>query len=64
MVERRARLFTDLVTLEVRRTTNGVGETAADETAKRATKTERDDLVRKLEGVYRELAATDERRAV
>lgn len=58
LVSRRERLFADLVSLEARRTA------AADEAAKGAAKTERDDLVRKLEGVYRELAAADERRAV
>lgn len=58
LVSRRERLFADLVSLEARRTT------AADDPAKRAAKTERDDLVRKLEGVYRELAAADERHAV
>ena len=33
----------DLVTLEARRATNGAGDTTADETARRATKTERDE---------------------
>ncbi|HEY4188716.1 MAG TPA: Ig-like domain-containing protein [Polyangia bacterium] len=56
LVQRRDRLFTDLVTVEGRR--------ASDVVAVPATKVERDDLVRKLEGVYRELAAIDERRAV
>ena len=64
LVVRRERLFADLVTLEARRTANGTGEPGGEETARRAIKTERDELVRKLEGVYRELAATDERRAV
>lgn len=55
LVERRERLFADLVAVESRRTNDG---------ALPATKIERDDLVRKLEGVYRDLAAVDERRAV
>ncbi|HEX4510062.1 MAG TPA: hypothetical protein VH328_08290, partial [Burkholderiaceae bacterium] len=51
LVARRESLFADLVSLEARRVANSA-------------RTERDDLVRKLEGVYRELAAADERRAV
>jgi hypothetical protein len=64
LVERRERLFGDLVALEARRATNGSGDATADEATRRAAKTERDELVRKLEGVYRELAAADERRAM
>lgn len=59
LVARREHLFADLVALEDRR-----GSSPPDEAARRASKTARDELVRKLEGVYRELAAADERRAV
>jgi hypothetical protein len=51
LIQRRERLFADLVAVEGKRTSAG------------AIKAERDDLVRKLEGVYRELATLDERRA-
>ena len=58
LVDRREHLFADLVALEDRRDASG------DDVAKRANRSERDELVRKLEGVYRELAAADERHAV
>jgi len=60
LVQRREKLFAELVTVEGRRS----GDGAAGVPSSAATKLERDDLVRKLEGVYRELAAVDERRAV
>ena len=52
LVQRRERLFTELVSLEERG-----GRTAGN-------RDERDELTRKLEGTYRELAALDERQAV
>lgn len=56
LIQRRERLFADLVGVEGKRASAGAGMVGA-------IKAERDDLVRKLEGVYRELAALDERRA-
>lgn len=56
LIQRRERLFADLVAAEGKRASAGAGVASA-------IKAERDDLVRKLEGVYRELAALDERRA-
>ena len=62
LMARRERLFADLVVLEDRR--GGPANGAGDDAARRANKSERDELVRKLEGIYRELAAADERPAV
>jgi hypothetical protein len=56
LIQRRERLFAELVAVEGKRASAGAGVAGA-------VKAERDDLVRKLEGVYRELAALDERRA-
>lgn len=59
LIQRRERLFTDLLAREGRRVTDNDLSPAARASAK----TERDELMRKLEGVYRELATLDERRA-
>jgi hypothetical protein len=59
LIQRRERLFTDLLSREGRRVTDNELSPAA----RAAAKAERDELMRKLEGVYRELATLDERRA-
>jgi hypothetical protein len=56
LVERREKLFAELVAVESRRAQ------AAEAAAPRSSP-DRDDLVRKLENVYRDLATLDERRA-
>jgi hypothetical protein len=56
LVERREKLFADLVGVEARRA-------QATGVAAPRSSPERDDLVRKLENVYRDLATLDERRA-
>jgi hypothetical protein len=59
LIQRREKLFSDLLTREGRT----AGDAGLSTAARTAAKTERDELVRKLEGVYRELTALDERRA-
>jgi len=59
LIQRRDRLFSDLLVCEGRRTNDA--ELSAP--ARAAAKAERDELMRKLESVYRELAALDEQRA-
>ncbi len=71
LMERREKLFAELVTVESRRTstvaavpaTTGGAGAAGLEPAGPAAPTLRAELVRKLENVYRELATLDERRA-
>jgi hypothetical protein len=68
LVQRREKLFAELVALDERRKAGGGtgmgGGAAAAEARATAGGAERAELVKKLEGVYRELAAVEERRAI